>query len=41
LRNVVFAAGHWPMVEQPQETAEEIAAFFRPLFRAYEGRLER
>jgi pimeloyl-ACP methyl ester carboxylesterase len=37
LHRVVFAGGHWPMVEQPQETASQIAAFFQPLFLAYEG----
>jgi len=33
LRNVEFAGGHWPMVERPRETANEVAAFFEPLFR--------
>lgn len=37
LRNVEFAGGHWPMIEQAQEMANEIAAFFQPLFLAREG----
>jgi len=36
LDRIVSAGGHWPMIEQPQETASQIAAFFRPLFLAYE-----
>lgn len=36
LRNVEFAGAHWPMIEQPQATADTIAAFFRPLFLARE-----
>jgi pimeloyl-ACP methyl ester carboxylesterase len=28
---VVFTGGHWPMVEQPEETARRISAFFGPL----------
>lgn len=32
LRNVAFSGGHWPMVEQPQKTADQITAFFEPLF---------
>jgi pimeloyl-ACP methyl ester carboxylesterase len=31
LRNVEFSGGHWPMLERPEETARQIAAFFRPL----------
>jgi pimeloyl-ACP methyl ester carboxylesterase len=34
LRNCEFSGGHWPMVEQPEETARQIAAFFRPMFLA-------
>jgi len=30
LRNVEFTGGHWPMIEQPQATANAIAAFFQP-----------
>ncbi len=41
LHNVEFAGGHWPMVEQPQETASQIAAFFQPLFRTDDGALHR
>lgn len=32
VRNVGFAGGHWPMVEEPEATASRIAAFFDPLF---------
>jgi len=34
LRSVEFTGGHWPMIEQPQATANAIAAFFQPLFLA-------
>jgi pimeloyl-ACP methyl ester carboxylesterase len=34
LPDVVFTGGHWPMVEQPEETARQIAAFFEPLLLA-------
>lgn len=37
LPEVVFAGGHWPMVEQPEETARLIAAFFEPLLLAGRG----
>lgn len=30
--SVAFSGGHWPMVERPQHTAEQIASFFEPLF---------
>lgn len=33
LPDVVFTGGHWPMVEQPEETARHISAFFEPLLR--------
>jgi pimeloyl-ACP methyl ester carboxylesterase len=39
LRNVEFRGGHWPMIEQPEEMASVIAAFFRPIFTAHEGTL--
>jgi pimeloyl-ACP methyl ester carboxylesterase len=32
IRNVAFDGGHWPMIEQPHETASQIASFFEPLF---------
>ena len=41
LHNVEFTGGHWPMVEQPQETASQIAAFFQPFFRTDDGALHR
>ena len=41
MHNVEFAGGHWPMVEQPQETAGQIAAFFQPLVLAHEGAVDR
>jgi pimeloyl-ACP methyl ester carboxylesterase len=31
LRNVTFAGGHWPMQDQPEAVAREIAGFFGPL----------
>jgi pimeloyl-ACP methyl ester carboxylesterase len=34
---VVFTGGHWPMVEQPEETARRIADFFWPLRLASSG----
>lgn len=30
--NAVFSGGHWPMVDRPHETAQQITAFFEPLF---------
>jgi pimeloyl-ACP methyl ester carboxylesterase len=33
IRHAAFDGGHWPMIEQPQETASHIATFFEPLFR--------
>jgi len=36
--NVAFSGGHWPMVESPEETAEQIAAFFGNLFSVPSGR---
>jgi pimeloyl-ACP methyl ester carboxylesterase len=33
VRNAAFEGGHWPMIEQPEETARQIAGFFQPLFR--------
>jgi pimeloyl-ACP methyl ester carboxylesterase len=33
VRAAAFEGGHWPMIEQPHETASQIAGFFEPLFR--------
>jgi pimeloyl-ACP methyl ester carboxylesterase len=32
--NVEFVGDHWPMIEQPHETANQVASFFQPLFAA-------
>ena len=32
--NLAFSGGHWPMVDAPHETADQIGEFFRPLFLA-------
>jgi pimeloyl-ACP methyl ester carboxylesterase len=32
VRHAAFEGGHWPMMEQPDETARQIARFFEPLF---------
>ena len=31
LCNRSFNAGHWPMIEDPEATAQQIASFFEPL----------
>lgn len=41
LQNIEFGGGHWPMIEQPQETAQRMAAFFQPLFLGRGGMLTR
>lgn len=32
IRNCAFSGGRWPMIENPEQTAREIGAFFEPLF---------
>lgn len=32
IRNVAFSGGHWPMIDNPQQAAAEIASFFEPVF---------
>jgi pimeloyl-ACP methyl ester carboxylesterase len=38
LPNREFSGGHWPMLEQPAETAGRIADFFEPLFLVSQSR---